>query len=78
VIAVAEIGPMPGTVISLRDTSSSRGAQSVRRSLEHCRQHCHRVDRDVAGLGAHGRALLRCGQVFFTLVVVLIPKAIGA
>jgi hypothetical protein len=42
---------MPGTVISLRDTSSSRGAQSVRRSLEHCRQHCHRVDRDVAGLG---------------------------
>ena len=54
------------------------GAQSVRRSLEHCRQHCYRVDRDVAGLGAHGRALLRCGQVFFTLVVVLIPKAIGA
>jgi hypothetical protein len=54
------------------------GAQSVRGSLEHCRQHCYRVDRDVAGLGAHGRALLRCGQAFFTLVVVLIPKAIGA
>ena len=31
-------------------------------------QHGHRVDRDAAGLGAHGRALLRCGRIFFTLV----------
>jgi hypothetical protein len=28
-IAVAEMGPMPGTVISLRDTSSSRGRRAI-------------------------------------------------
>ena len=42
-------------------------AQSFCRSLEYRCQYCHRLDRDTAGLGAHGRAMLPRGQVLFSL-----------
>ena len=43
------------------DHSGRSGAKSIRRSLEHRRQHCRRLDRHIASLRHRGRAMLLRG-----------------